>query len=232
MSRRATQMAWEITGISPSLKLTLIEIADHYNEEAGFAWAGQPRIAAHVGVTERALRDILARLVAAELLIIENRPGKTARYKLPWYTPEVIADTPEETVRQNGRTPEVFVKKGAGPRKKLPDTPEETSYELRILTKEEKKKDSSGFDLFWAAYPKKAEKADTLKEWIKLKPNTLLQAKILEAVAVQARTIWRDTDVQYIPSARKWLHGRRWEDEIAELRQPADPWRKYVTARP
>lgn len=71
------------------------------------------------------------------------------------------------------------------------------------------------FDDFWKTYPKKVAKAQALKAWKKLQPNSELAAKIIASVAVYARTdAWTRDGGQYVPHASTFLNQRRWEDEI------------------
>ena len=84
---------------------------------------------------------------------------------------------------------------------------------------ENKKKsyDADGFAAFWAAYPKKAGKADALKAWNKLKPDIVLQTKMGEALTAQKKSPqWTKNNGQYIPMPSTWLNGRRWEDEAPQ----------------
>lgn len=84
---------------------------------------------------------------------------------------------------------------------------------------ENKKKsyDADGFAAFWAAYPKKAGKADALKAWNKLAPDVVLQEQMGKALEVQKQSQqWRKDGGQYIPMPSTWLNGRRWEDEAPQ----------------
>lgn len=91
---------------------------------------------------------------------------------------------------------------------------------------ENKKKsyDADGFAAFWAAYPKKAGKADALKAWNKLAPDVVLQEQMGKALEVQKQSQqWRKDGGQYIPMPSTWLNGRRWEDEVQTQTQPNLP---------
>lgn len=84
--------------------------------------------------------------------------------------------------------------------------------------------DADGFAAFWAAYPKKAGKADALKAWNKLKPDIVLQAKMGEALTAQKKSPqWTKNNGQYIPMPSTWLNGKRWEDEVQTQTQPNIP---------
>ena len=84
--------------------------------------------------------------------------------------------------------------------------------------------DLEGFNAFWAAYPKKAGKADALKAWNKLAPDVVLQEQMGKALEVQKQSQqWHKDGGQYIPMPATWLNGRRWEDEVQTQTQPNIP---------
>lgn len=84
--------------------------------------------------------------------------------------------------------------------------------------------DADGFAAFWAAYPKKAGKADALKAWNKLAPDVVLQEQMGKALEVQKQSQqWRKDGGQYIPMPSTWLNGKRWEDEVQTQTQPNIP---------
>ena len=72
-----------------------------------------------------------------------------------------------------------------------------------------------GFDDFWKAYPKKIAKQDALKAYQKLKADSALLDKLLNALERQKQSpAWKKDGGQYIPHPATWLNGHRWEDEI------------------
>lgn len=74
---------------------------------------------------------------------------------------------------------------------------------------------SVGFSEFWTSYPKKASKPAAEKAYRKLNPSTELQARMLAAVALQAKTHdWTKDKGQYVPHAATWINNRRWEDQL------------------
>jgi hypothetical protein len=104
---------------------------------------------------------------------------------------------------------------------------------MRVRRAPEPAADGDGFAAFWLAYPRHVGKAKAEKAWAVLKPNPELQATILLAIDVQRRTDqWTRDSGAYIPHPTTWLHGRRWEDEIAtpQLHTRAAP--PTTTARP
>lgn len=70
-----------------------------------------------------------------------------------------------------------------------------------------------GFGEFWSAYPRKVGKDAARKAFAKRKPDADLLAKMLAAVAVQAKsTQWQRDGGQYIPHPSTWLNEGRWND--------------------
>lgn len=68
---------------------------------------------------------------------------------------------------------------------------------------------SESFNAFWAAYPRKADKARARKAW-----NKLSQKKERLAIA-GAKSLADDPNlppVAYVPHPATWLNGERWED--------------------
>lgn len=75
--------------------------------------------------------------------------------------------------------------------------------------------ESSPFDRFWAAYPRKEGKGTARKAWNKIKPGKALVDKILLAVAfAKTSEQWQRENGRYIPHPTTWLNGGRWDDEL------------------
>lgn len=80
------------------------------------------------------------------------------------------------------------------------------------------------FTRFWAAYPKKRDKAKAAKAFDKLNPDEQLLAEILAALDWQTQTPdWQKNSGQFVPYAATYLNGRRWEDEPPQNNAPARP---------
>jgi len=78
---------------------------------------------------------------------------------------------------------------------------------------------ASGFESFWAAYPRKVNRKGAQKAWQRLSPTQRLFDTIMAAVAKQEQLdSWLKDNGKFIPHASTWLNNARWEDEIA-----ADP---------
>jgi hypothetical protein len=67
---------------------------------------------------------------------------------------------------------------------------------------------------FWKAYPRKTNKDFAEKVFAKLKVDDVLLTKMIQAIHVQNKSVWKDKEQQYIPHPSTWLNGKRWEDEI------------------
>lgn len=83
-----------------------------------------------------------------------------------------------------------------------------------------------GFDEFWQAYPKKAGKANALREWNKAKPN--LQS-VLAAIVDQKA--WRENapDGEFRPpwkDPERWIKAECWNDEVATP-EGEDAWANF-----
>lgn len=70
-----------------------------------------------------------------------------------------------------------------------------------------------GFGEFWSAYPRKVGKDAARKAFAKRKPDADLLAKMLAAVAMQAKSDqWHRDGGQYIPHPSTWLSRGQWDD--------------------
>lgn len=78
-------------------------------------------------------------------------------------------------------------------------------------TKRTKTETTPDFDVFWAMYPKKTGKANAVKVWDRIAPDSVLAAEICSAVETQKT--WRQWREGFIPDPERWLKGQRWLDE-------------------
>jgi hypothetical protein len=81
------------------------------------------------------------------------------------------------------------------------------------------------FEDFWQLYPRKVGKKPAQQEWNKL--STTEQQKCVEVIHNHIK-YWRQTNTepQFIPHARTWLHQGRYDDELDEVKtkQPDVAW--------
>lgn len=71
----------------------------------------------------------------------------------------------------------------------------------------------NGFELFWTLYGHKINRCDAERAWLKLKPNTELQAIIKEDI-MKRKLSDRQWLEGYQPHFSTYLNGKRWEDAI------------------
>lgn len=109
--------------------------------------------------------------------------------------------------------------------KKEADTKVPTSEKDNTPSKkEQEEKYLQMFDEFWKLYPKKKDKANTRKKWLKLKPDDELFETIISALKKQMQSEqWQKNNGQYIPYPTTWINGERWEDEIKEAAGNSQP---------
>ena len=71
------------------------------------------------------------------------------------------------------------------------------------------------FEILWQAYPKKRDKQNSLKAFIKINPQNGTFEKMIEAIELQKQSDdWQKENGKYVPMPTTWLNGHRWEDEI------------------
>ena len=71
---------------------------------------------------------------------------------------------------------------------------------------------TSAFERFWAAYPKKVGKKDAQKAFDKVKVDVQILIDALEKHKKSSQ--WRKDNGQYIPNPSTWLNQERWTDEM------------------
>jgi hypothetical protein len=90
-----------------------------------------------------------------------------------------------------------------------------------------------GFEVFWAAYPRKVAKLAARRAWSRLRVTDALLPQLLDAIAAQQRfhgPLSRDSPA-YIPHPATWLRQQRWQDPPPEDDDPeAHLWKVVVHA--
>lgn len=83
--------------------------------------------------------------------------------------------------------------------------------------------DTEAFAQFWAAYPKKAGKADARRAWEVMRCEPLLE-QILAAVARNKESFdWKKDGGQFIPFPATWLRREGWTDQLFTPREMKAP---------
>lgn len=73
MSFRATAWAWEQQGMTATMRLVLLCLCNHAHEKTGICWPKQADIATETGFSPRTVRDALAALEEANLILRKAR---------------------------------------------------------------------------------------------------------------------------------------------------------------
>lgn len=69
------------------------------------------------------------------------------------------------------------------------------------------------FDTFWAAYPRKTEKQDAMKAFVKLNPDDDLFEQILRGLEISKKSEqWQNK--RFVKHAATWLNKACWTDEV------------------
>ena len=74
-----------------------------------------------------------------------------------------------------------------------------------------------GFDLFWNSYNKKVGKPNSIKQWLKIKPDEEL-VKIIVSKALADSAAKPDNKFRKDPE--RWLKGQHWLDEVVIAQAP------------
>lgn len=83
----------------------------------------------------------------------------------------------------------------------------------RKAEREGQKEKEERFSMFWAAYPKKRDKARARRSFFKIKNIEKIFPVMMQALEKQkASADWQKANGQYIPNPSTWLNGERWED--------------------
>ena len=104
-----------------------------------------------------------------------------------------------------------------------PASPAQTaSQPAHFAPAEQNTQAPAGFERFWQAYPRKADKRAALLAWKALRPDETLVNAMLATLAAQCESApWKESGGRYIPHPAKWLNHRRWEDAAPASQAPA-----------
>ena len=213
-----------------NLKMCLLALADHANDDGSGIWAGQRLIAYKAGVTDRAIRNSLRALRDQGWIAREERPSHygTDRYvinadRLPssddiMLIKRGLRRAPEES--SAGHFPSTG-SRAPDHRKSKPADLLQTSAKPSSSKPSGKLQYTADFLEIWNLYPprngRREKKAEAALEWAKLRPSEELRATIVRAIrALHGAT---DTPVDLC----RYLKHRRWEDETVSGRAAAGP---------
>jgi len=103
------------------------------------------------------------------------------------------------------------------------------SLPKKLHTKETNTKETtkeiymSSFEIFWKEYPNKKKKGHARTAWLKIKPDSSLLQKIMDALKRAKNSIeWTEDKGKYIPHPTSWLNAEGWEDVYKPLKSGGD----------
>lgn len=156
----------------------------------------------------------------------------------PEYTNLLYEETPVHTVTPKTLY-EVFDE--AGELDNVPLPPLEIDHFCDATKMVEPKKtrkmtsDLHRFDEWYKAYPRKSNRGQAEKAWLKLQPDDTLIDTMLRAVEIQKKSAdWTKDGGTFIPHPGTWLNNKRWLDEVAgyipteSLPWAHKPWAAFI----
>ncbi len=159
-----------------------------------------------------ALKDLVCRKV-----IVKDPTGYTASYGLQkdwesWKNPSPNGESPQGESLRREINP--------SPKREGNSSPNgETYKEKKKVKKDMRDPSNPTFKEFYATYPRKKARRAAERAWANLNPAPELVQTILSALEKQKRSEdWGKENGRFIPYPATWLNGRRWEDELQEVK--------------
>lgn len=171
-------------------KVVMLGLANHADPEGENAWPSVARLARYANVSERAVQQSLARLLADGALLVERQKGgqhdtpadrRTNRYCIVG----VKSTSPRALDGVKPASPRGEAERGDGVKPASPEpslrTVPEPSEHVDVLTLVDDAHESSGFERLWESYPKRNGKRVGRKQaeqqWAKLTSQQRLAAR-------------------------------------------------------
>lgn len=237
---------WLTKGLSPNLKVLLVEIDSLDNGERG-CFASNAYFANFLQVSESQASRLINTLVKKGLISsrLINGNGRNNERRLHVLVPinEAFSDEvveqiqADEGIRKNAEGVSAKVQKGSkqkcgeGIRKNAEDNkPSNKPVNKPVISKAEKDSFTSSLDndfkTFWKVYPNKKSGPSKAKEsFIRVIKKGVSLGALLRSIAEHSHTrSWIDG---YVPHATTWLNQGRYEAEFA----PADFMQPQASAR-
>lgn len=194
-----------------SARLVLLAMADEANDE-GLLTAyrrSQSWLARKANVDEGTARRAIAALVeSGEVLLLARGDGRASSdYRLSLPGIEGVQDAPPAPADRAPRPGEMH------PQGAQPAPPIIPLLPVGSLSAPE----DDGFEAFWAAYPRKTDKANARKAW----PRALRKTTADVLLAGARRLAAERRDPKFTPHASTWLNGERWTDAPITTNRPA-----------
>lgn len=212
MSIRVLDRVWKQSRAKGGDLLVELAIADFADDE-GNAYPSIPTLGKKSRLSDRQVKRSLQNLEhLGELKVLRGKgPHGTNRYKLR--SDIVSCDNMSQGVTNEATGGDISGKVGVTPMS--PNPSEETIRRNRHSL------GASGFEEFWANYPRKKSKGDAEKAWKVLAPDEQLQGRISEAIKHAKKSEeWGKDGGRFIPYPATWLRAKGWEDELVSFALP------------
>jgi hypothetical protein len=190
------------------------------------------------GISEKNVSEAVARLASLGLVRLYEVDGKPFLCLPKWHLHQRVRDSKEkypapsesgdftQKSETRGNSPQLAATCGNSPPVSQSQSQSESQSESNPSHAHARASGTDGsvpdlqtsrFDDFWSAYPKKVGKAEALKAWKRIKPDADKYAKILDAVALQKDGgQWKRENGRFIPNPATWLNQGRWDDEVTQ----------------
>lgn len=224
--------------LTPGARLLYAEISA-LTDALGYCFASNAYFRNLYGIAEETVRRYLKQLKDSGYITIVDGEGGHGRRKI-YAGINPLGGTPDKS---DG----VFDNLSTNPHKnegvtptKMRGVPHKNEGDIKKENKKENSPpkapqgaageiwDPEAFERFWAAYPKKKDKAKAITEWNRLKADRKLMREMSAALRRQkASEEWQRDNGRAIPYPCRWLSHRRWEDEdIVPAAAPPAPRRE------
>jgi hypothetical protein len=191
-------MAIDAKTANSGQKLVLLMLANHCNDHTRQCNPSQKLLAEECSMGLSTLKGHINALEEAGYLetvnVFKDNAQKPNQYLLKFTSSPNLATPPSGS--------------GYPPSQNLATEPEVKTRIKPVVQK------NNYFDEFWKAYPRKTNKGFARKVFEKLKVDDAMLTKMIQAIYVQNKNVWKDKDQQYIPHPSTWLNGERWDDEV------------------
>ena len=213
MSVRCIAQVWDKSTHSGTDLLMLLALAD-YSDDEGNSYPAVSSLARKCRMQPRNAGYILRSLQkSGELKILQNEgPKGTNRYRImlaslgaskPLHRVAPLQST--APLQSNVPTPAI--------QRRLPLQPIADEPSLNRQEPSTSKTAPIGFDVFYAAYPRKVGKQAASKAFAKAKAHAIVADILADIDRRVSSGEWTAEKAQYIPHPATYLNGKRWEDE-------------------
>lgn len=216
---------------APTMKLLAMTMADYVDGD-DLCWPGNALLSVELGVSERQVQSLLARLEALGILTKgeprQRKERARGRPRTTWVflyaglsqLPLAVREIPETSSGKSEEIPEVQDSITGSPARDLPEVQRGPSS-FRNPPVEPPKEPTARlarFDDFWSVFPLHKAKAAAEKAW----PTAVKRAGSAEVVIAGAaayREWLKEEPARLTAYPATWLNGGRWDDDLEPPKQ-------------